>query len=89
MECYRDERPVLAEEERQSAMVLVADPQRHLVAIEKKPATSAPSSSEMEIVDLPPEAADDFSSEEEVGDWRAHCAPTTMGVLWTLRERRS
>ena len=53
-------------------MALVADLQRPLVAIEKTPATSAPSfpapQEEMEIVDLPPEAADDFSSEEEVGD---------------------
>ena len=69
----RDERPVLAEEERQSMMALVADLQRHLVAIEKQPATSAPSSpdpqEEMEIVDLPPEAA-----EEEIVDWRAVCS---------------
>ena len=61
-------------------MALVADLQRHLVAIEKKPATSAPSSpdpqEEMEIVDLPPEAADYFSSEEEIWDWRAQGAPT-------------
>ena len=83
-ERYRDERPVLAEEERQSMMTLVADLQRRLVAIERKPATSAPSSpdpqEEMEIVDLPLEAADDFSSEEEVGDGRAQGAPTTREV---------
>ena len=64
-------------------MALVADLQHHLVAIEKTPATSAPSpgpQEEMEIVDLPPEAADYFSSEEEVRDGRAQGAPTTSGV---------
>ena len=59
---------------------ILSDIQRRLAAVER-PTSPHPSSlapqEEMEITDLPSEAADDFSSEEENGDWTTQLPAVT------------
>ena len=59
---------------------ILSDIQRRLAAVER-PTSQHPSSlapqEEMEIMDLPSEAANDFSSEGENGDWRARVPTVT------------
>ena len=52
-------------------MTILSDVQRRLAAVERptSPCPSPAPQEEMEIIDLPSEAADDFSSEEENEEW--------------------